>query len=231
MVEDIRSAFDRVASRYDAQRKWIIPRLDEYYAAAVWAAECPGSSPAILDVGAGTGLLSALLLEKFPDASLTLVDLSDKMLDVARERFAGREQVRYLTGDYSDLALGGPYDIVASALSIHHLPDEGKRNLYRKIFSALRPGGIFVNADQASGESAWLDIRFREYWDRFVAESPFDRAELDAAMQRRDTLDRNAKLSDQLAWLKESGFSDVDVVYRDRFFVVMVGRRPGTSGK
>lgn len=231
MAEDIRSAFDRVASRYDAQRKWIIPQLDEYYAAAVWAAECPGSSPAILDIGAGTGLLSALLIEKFPDASLTLVDLSDKMLDVARERFAGREQVRYLTGDYSDLALGGLYDIVASALSIHHLPDEGKRNLYRKIFSALRPGGIFVNADQAAGESAWLDTRFREYWDRFVAESPFDRAELDAAMQRRDTLDKNARLSDQLAWLKESGFSDVDVVYRDRFFAVMVGRRPGTSGK
>lgn len=226
MAEDIRSAFDRVASRYDAQRKWIIPELNEYYAAAVWAAESAKDKPAILDVGAGTGLLSALLLEKFPEASLTLVDLSDKMLNIARERFAGRENVWYLTGDYSSLALGGPYDIITSALSIHHLPHEGKRDLYRKIFSALRPGGLFVNADQAAGESSWLDMRFREYWDRFVAESTFDRAELNAAMQRRDTLDRNAKLSDQLDWLRESGFSDVDVVYRNRFFVVIVGRKP-----
>ncbi|MEN6610694.1 MAG: methyltransferase domain-containing protein [Methanoregulaceae archaeon] len=225
MAEDIRSAFDRVASRYDAQRKWIIPGLDEYYAAAVWAAESTKDNPAILDVGAGTGLLSALLLEKFPAAALTLVDLSDRMLDVARERFAGRD-VRYLTGDYSDLALGGPYDIIASALSIHHLPHEGKRQLYRKIFSALVPGGVFVNADQAAGETSWLDARFRGYWDRFVAESTFDRAELNAAMQRRDTLDKNAKLSDQLTWLRESGFSDVDIVYRNRFFVVIIGRKP-----
>ena len=227
MVEDIRTAFDRVASRYDAQRKWIIPEMDKFYAAAVWATESRNVSPSIIDVGAGTGLLSALLLEKFPYASLTLVDVSDKMLDVARERFSGRKNVRFLTGNYSDLHLEGPYDIIASALSIHHLPDEGKRDLYWKLYAALRPGGIFVNADQAAGETAWFEQRYREYWDRFVAESPYDdREALTAAMQRRDTLDKNAKLSENLAWLKESGFSEVDVIYRNRYFVVLVGKKP-----
>ena len=224
MAEDIRAAFDAIASRYDGQRKGIIPEMEAFYGAAVWAAETGTDRPAILDIGAGTGLLSALMLEKFPGASLTLVDLSPKMLDVARERFSGRD-VRYLTGDYADLDLGGPYDLACSALSIHHLPDEGKRLLYKKIHDCLQPGGMLVNADQAAGETTWLNRRFREYWDEFVAGSTVPKEDLRAAMDRRDTLDKNAKLGDQLAWLRDAGFCDVDVVWRNRNFVVLVGRK------
>jgi tRNA (cmo5U34)-methyltransferase len=44
-------------------------------------------------------------------------------------------------------------------------------------------------------------------------------------LKRRDTLDRNEKLSVQLTWLKEAGFSDVDIVYKNRTFIVTVARR------
>ena len=44
-------------------------------------------------------------------------------------------------------------------------------------------------------------------------------------LKRRDTLDRNEKLSTQLSWLKEAGFSDVDVVYRNRTFIITVARK------
>jgi tRNA (cmo5U34)-methyltransferase len=70
-MENIKHAFDTIAGEYDAQRKYIIPHMDEFYVAAVWAAESRVKDPAILDIGAGTGLLSALMLTKFPDASLT----------------------------------------------------------------------------------------------------------------------------------------------------------------
>jgi len=224
-MDHIKKAFDAVATEYDAQREFVIPEMRQYYGAAVWAAESQRPSPRILDVGAGTGLLSALLLEKYPSATLTLLDISEKMLAVARERFRGRDNVRFLNGDYSQANLGGPYDLVCSALSIHHLERDEKRRLFGRIHSVLVPGGLFVNADQAEGETPYFTGRYLEYWNTFLKNGPLANGEHEEILRRRDTLDKNEKLSGQLAWLNEAGFSDVDVVYRNRTFVVTVARR------
>ncbi|ACL16083.1 class I SAM-dependent methyltransferase [Methanosphaerula palustris] len=228
-MEHIRRAFDTIAGEYDAQRRWIIPDIDAFYSAAVWAAEWKGDTPKILDIGAGTGLLSALLQEKYPKAHLTLLDFAEQMLNVARERFAGRTDLRYITGDYRDVDLCGGYDLICSALSIHHLPDEEKAGLYHRIYDALNPGGVFVNADQARGDTPALDRRFIEYWDAFLSDGPLTPAEQAVIRTRRDTLDQSANLGDQLTWLKTSGFSNVDVIYRNRTFVVLTGSKKSDS--
>ena len=54
-MEHIRTAFNAIASEYDAQRQHVIPELDAFYETAVWAADWPSGHPAILDIGAGTG--------------------------------------------------------------------------------------------------------------------------------------------------------------------------------
>jgi tRNA (cmo5U34)-methyltransferase len=226
-MEHIRQAFNKFAQDYDSQREYIIPEMRQYYGAAVWAMETPEQKPAILDVGAGTGLLSALLLEKFPDARLTLMDISENMLDMARKRFASRPGTEYVVCDYSCSELGGPYDIICSALSIHHLAPEDKRRLFERIFTALNPGGIFVNADQAEGETPYFSRRYLAYWNEFLQSGPMTETQHQEILKRRDTLDRNEKLSDQLAWLREARFSDVDVVYRNRTFIVTVARKTG----
>jgi tRNA (cmo5U34)-methyltransferase len=225
LMEHIRQAFNKFAQDYDAQREFVIPQMREYYGAAVWAMETREKTPAILDVGAGTGLMSAFLLEKFPDARLTLMDISENMLDQARKRFASRPKTEYVVCDYSRSELGGPYDIVCSALSIHHLAPEDKRQLFCRIFAALKPGGIFVNADQALGETPYFTQRNLDYWNDFLRSGPMTEAQHAEILKRRDTLDRNEKLSDQLAWLQKAGFADVDVVYRNRTFIVTVARK------
>jgi len=224
-MEHIRTAFNATASRYDAQRQWVIPEIDALYGAAVRAADWAGSRPAILDIGAGTGLLSALLLQRYPDASLTLLDISDQMLNVAHGRFSGNPHVRCITGDYSTGDLGGPYDMICSALSIHHLLHEDKRALFWRVYDALNPGGVFVNADQAAGETPALDREYMAYWDRFIRNGPLSSEEQAEILKRRASLDRNAKLSVQLGWLNDCGFVGVDVVYRNRIFVVITGRK------
>jgi tRNA (cmo5U34)-methyltransferase len=224
-MEHIRTAFNAIASRYDAQRQWVIPGIDALYGAAVRAVDWPGSRPAILDIGAGTGLLSALLLQRYPDAFLTLLDISDQMLNVAHERFSGNPDVRYVTGDYSTGDLGGQYDLVCPALSIHHLLHEDKQALFQRVYDALNPGGVFVNADQAAGETPALDREYMHYWDEFIRNGPLGTDEQEEILRRRASLDRNAKLSVQLGWLNDCGFVDVDVMYRNRTFVVIRARK------
>ncbi len=224
-MEQIRDAFDTIAQEYDAQRVHIIPDLHQYYGAAVWAAVAEGPHPAILDIGAGTGLMSALVLEKFPGATLTLMDISENMLALARQRFSHLDRIRYVVSDYRSSPLGGPYDLVISALSIHHLSRDDKSQLFHRIFSALKQGGMFINADQADGETLLFRQMYLDYWDNFVTRGPLSEKERLEILRRRDTLDQNEKLSTQLRWLQECGFSDVDVVYKNRTFIVTVAKK------
>jgi tRNA (cmo5U34)-methyltransferase len=225
LLKIIRDAFNNIATGYDSQREYVIPEMQQFYGAAIWAAESKEPFPAILDIGAGTGMLSALLFRKFPGATLTLIDISENMLNVARERFEGQESIRYIIRDYSREELGGPYDLICSALSIHHLTWEDKRRLFERIYAVLKPGGLFVNADQADGETPYFRQRYLDYWNEFLENGPLEKQAYAEILRRRDTLDRNEKLSVQIQWLQDCGFSDVDLVYRNRNFIVTVARK------
>jgi tRNA (cmo5U34)-methyltransferase len=99
-MEHIKKAFDAIATEYDSLREFVIPCMQQFYTAAVWGAESV-QKPAILDIGAGTGLLSAFILQKFPYAQMTLPDISENMLEIARQRFGSRKNITYIVSDYS----------------------------------------------------------------------------------------------------------------------------------
>ncbi|QHT59479.1 class I SAM-dependent methyltransferase [Paenibacillus lycopersici] len=223
-MNQVRSTFDATAGGYDAQRRKLIPCFDDFYGTAVSLADTEEARPRILDLGAGTGLLASMLLRKHPEARLTLIDLSDNMLSVAKERFSGREGIEYLCQDYTAYAAGESYDCIVSSLSIHHLPDEGKQAVYRNAYANLKPGGVFINADQVLGRTPFVDALYKEDWKRKIEASGLTRAELDAACERTK-LDRMAGLEEQLAWLAQAGFSDVACVYQSFNFVVLYGRK------
>jgi len=224
---EVKEAFDAAAPGYDALRRQLIPCFDDFYGALVDRLPfARRAAPRILDLGAGTGLLAGLILERWPRARLTLVDLSGEMLGKARARFAGRaSRVEIRVADYLADPLGGPYDAVVSALSIHHLPDPGKRAIFRRAFAALRPGGWFVDADNVLAPTPALAAADRALWIARVRESGIAETELAAAL-RRTRLDVLAPLPDQLGWLRRAGFDEVDCTYRWLHFAVFGGRRP-----
>lgn len=222
----IRDSFNSAASGYDGLRRALIPCFDDFYGTAVeLLAAMPEPPRRILDLGAGTGLLSALLRERFPDARLVLVDLAEEMLEVARRRFAGDGRVEFRTADYARDDLGGPYDAVVSGLSIHHLEHPAKQALFRRIHDLLVPGGRFVNADQAQGPTPALDRLYDDRWVRQVKANGVGEGDFTAARQRQ-THDRLAPLADQLRWMEEAGLREVDCVYKSWNFIVCTGTRP-----
>jgi tRNA (cmo5U34)-methyltransferase len=223
---NVREAFDRSAQIYDRGRRQLVPCFDDFYATAIDRIPFPAELRIdVLDLGAGTGLLSLFVSQSFPQARLTLLDVSDEMLSRARQRFAGDEaRVAFVLRDFSQ-PLPGSYDLVISALAIHHLLDDDKRALYARIFGALRPAGVFINADQVMGPSAALERSYHEAWLRQVRALGVGETDLAAALERMKE-DRMAPLEPQLAWLRQAGFSDVDCWYKHYRFAVFSGTKP-----
>ncbi len=227
----VKAEFDRAAKTYDSVRRLMIPCFDDYYGTAVRALPFGrGDTFELLDLGAGTGLLSALVRAHFPKARLTLVDISDEMLARARERFAGEKDVRIMISDYSVEALPGKFDAIASALSIHHLDDPGKAALFRRVYGALKTGGQFVNAEEVLAPTVTLDQLYWDEWERQARAAGAPEDEF-AGVEDRAKYDKPAKLDDQLLWLREAGFADVDCYYKYLMFAVYGGRRAPESAK
>ena len=223
-MSEIQRKFDAVSEKYDEQRKKLIPCFDDFYGISVAVASVDTETPNILDIGAGTGLLSSFLMKRYPEASFTLIDISEKMLDMAKERFRDNSKVKYIAADYSKYNFTEKYDMVVSALSIHHLEDRKKKELYKRSCSILNESGIFINADQVHGETPFIENLNTATWIHYVENSGLTEEEIKAAYERT-RLDKDLELDRQLYWLKEAGFCDVSCMYKYYQFAVMFGRK------
>lgn len=223
-MSEIKKKFDDISEMYDSQRRKFIPCFDDFYGVTVSLASSNIENPKILDIGAGTGLLSAFLLERYPNASVTLIDLSERMLGVAKNRFSGKANIEYIIADYLKHQFADTYDIVVSALSIHHLDEQQKKDLFGKIYFILKQGGVFINADQTSGETPFFEHLNKKVWRDYIESSGLSEEEIKAGYERIQ-LDKESKLSEQVEWLKSTGFCDVGCVYKYYHFAVMYGRK------
>lgn len=228
----VSSFFDAAAGSYDEGRRRLVPCFDDFYGTAVEvaapalrAAAAAGRTPAVLDLGAGTGLLSLLVHAAVPAVRVTLVDASPAMLAVAAGNLAGRGVAHEtVVADLVDPLPGGPYDAVVSALAIHHLDDPAKCDLFRRVGAALVPGGVFVNAEQVAGPTRTLDRWYGEVWLAQITGLGSDPVEI-AAARKRMAFDRPASVEAQCGWLREAGFVDVDCFFKAWRFAVFGGRR------
>lgn len=175
----------------------------------------------ILDLGAGTGLLSARVAAAYPAAELVLVDGSRAMLEQARLALGGRPEL--CLADLRDPLPAGTFDAVVSALAIHHIDHADKRDLFDRVGVALAPGGVFVNAEQVAGLRPWLDGHYRA-WHRETSAALGTTVEQWSAAERRMELDRCATAEAQLGWLRDAGFTDVVCPFEDHCFAVLFAR-------
>jgi len=218
----IEEQFDRIALEYDVQRAYLVPCLEDFYGIARTLLDLDKSDPNILDMGAGTGLLTQYIYEKYPEGKYTLIDLSQEMLKVAKERFSLVNDVVYCMGDYCHYDYIEYYDAVISALSIHHLSDEGKQAAYNKAYERLTCGGIFINADQVLGNDEDTEALNRKHWLRLIEASPLSHEEKQMAYNRM-ALDQMTTLQANMEMIRNSGFRHVEVYYKYYNFAVIRG--------
>jgi len=168
----------------------------------------------ILDLGSGDGHMIAVLRERWPSAAAVGLDLSPALVEAAQQRFDGAKEVSIEGHDLMQplpSALG-QFDVVVSALAIHHLPDERKRELLSEAFELLRPNGVFYDLDVVAAPTAELHARSQ-------AAFGFD-------SQQQDPSDQPARLEDQLSWLREAGFGNVDCFWKWFELSLVGGTKP-----
>ena len=222
MAETIAQAFDASVDYYDDWLRVALPSYNGIFSAAL--EQIPFEKDAsirVLDLGAGTGLFSWHVLGEYTSAVFTLCDLAPKMLEIARQRFAPyTNQFTYLIEDYRQIPVDQKFDLVISSLSIHHLSDADKRGLFARIYSLLEDDGLFINIDQVWGPTEFWQSHYWNQWLEKVRFSGAAEEQIEASVQRRKEYDREASLVDQLQWLGQAGFSQVDCVYKHAFIGV-----------
>ena len=227
MAQAVRKAFSEGADNYDRARRKLVPCFDDFYSTALELLPFKAEDKfEVLDLGAGTGILSGMIAEEFPKSRLTLFDVTPEMLMIAKARLKPLgKRVRFVTADFAKDAGTKTYDAVVSALAIHHLPDSGKRHLFGDVFKYLTPGGVFINADQVAGDTAAIDRHARERWMAHARELKIAEKDLTAALERMKQ-DLPSTVGQQLFWLRETGFLDVACSYRNLIFAVLSGVKP-----
>ncbi len=182
----------------------------------------------IVDLCCGEGLLSQLFLEQRSNSIVYGLDGSEKMLGRARERLSKFENRVWLQKfnifSRSWPVVEEPIQAVISCLAIHHLDGTQKHELYREIHEMLQPGGVFLIADiiEPAHNLGWKQAA--NEWDLAVRERSLLRdgnlggfklfEQMKWNMYRYldpQDIDKPSRLFDQLKWLEQAGFVDVDV--------------------
>lgn len=242
---------DENAVRYLQRRPGRFPFEDEHFRVMHEVLEAHGVRvDRVLELGAGNGYMTAELCERQSVQTAVLVDVNDTMIAAAREWLAGTvPKLHLVKGDMEtdawveEVQSWAPYEAVISRLAIHHIDNDQKKRVYGHIYDLLRPGGLFIHIEWVSSFS---EVH-HDYYSRLIAESSDGNAPSPATSahaghhhaehdhggcdhshgsQRHFGHGLHAPVEEQCRWLREIGFSDVDIVFKYFEHAVFVGKRP-----
>jgi tRNA (cmo5U34)-methyltransferase len=224
-MDIIRQHFEKEAPDFDRLILMGIPDYPCLVQALVAALPFEKTAPiSLIDLGCGTGTVAEGVLDAFPNAHITCLDLAENMITMAQAKLAPHRNVRYIVGSFT--TFDGEYDAVVSSLALHHLTtDDDKRCLYGRIYDRLRPGGVFYNGDIVLASSDSLQTMYMHQWRAFMRHNISEEAIESKWIPAYEAEDHPARLLDQLAWLTGIGFADVDVLWKYYNFAVYGGTK------
>jgi tRNA (cmo5U34)-methyltransferase len=208
--ENMAAFFDARAAGYDDHMRYdIFPdaTFTRFYQAISSPIEKTDAPLNILDLGCGTGLEIEALFQRVPNALITGVDLSKNMLELLRERYtAHMSQITLVMDSYLTMPFGTQaYDHIISVMTVHHLLRDTKRKLYKKILTALKPGGKYIEGDSVI--PAEMESQFLAEYHQQVAGVP-------KAEDGHYHIDIPFSIDTQRSLLLGAGFRDFELVWQ-----------------
>jgi tRNA (cmo5U34)-methyltransferase len=223
--ENVKSHFEEEAIEFDKIILKLIPYYKDMVKALINAIPFNNDdSIKVLDLGCGTGTISESLINKFPNAKVTCLDIAENMIELAKVKLKGHKDINYVLADFYHVNFSEKYDVILSSLALHHLiTDDDKIEVYKKIYDTLNEGGAFFNADDTLGSNDHLQKLYIAKWKEFMnLKISMDEIE-NKWIPTHKAEDNPSKLFDQLNWLHNIGFKDVDVIWKYYKFAVFGG--------
>jgi tRNA (cmo5U34)-methyltransferase len=215
MAHSVQNHLHIAVADYDRIIRTYIPGYEDMLDTVVWwLGSIVPENGKVIDLGGGTGALAEAILSKLPRMHVEIWDVDPKMMEIARERlspFGGRATV----AERSFLEKIDPCDAVVASIALHHIPKmETKSDVYANIYSALRPRGIFLNADATVDDMDPGRAAIYRWWSRFMNTKGISETESYKLFDDWAAEDTYQPLTDELAALAKAGFRRPEVFWK-----------------
>jgi tRNA (cmo5U34)-methyltransferase len=228
-VDEIRQRFDGDVERFANLETGQSATVDAPLVLDLITAAAALTTPAatsLLDIGCGAGNYALKMLQRSPNLNVTLIDLSQPMLDRARQRVTAATSgtVRTIRCDVRAIDLGiEQFDIVLAAAVLHHLREDVQwRAVFGDVFRALRPGGSFWISDMILHDSPAVQTVMRERYGAYLAGLKGDayREQVFSYIEKEDS---PRSLGFQMELMRSVGFREVELLHKNSVFAAFGG--------
>jgi tRNA (cmo5U34)-methyltransferase len=205
---------------YDVKIRQLVPRYDEMVGCILDLVRL--STPrAVLDIGAGTGNVSELILGALPDVRVTAVEASAVAASEARRRLhSAAERIAIVELDILDFVPQAPFDVIFSNLVLHNLPPGAKRRLLAKLRSWLNPGGAFIWGDLIRHPDERVQAGMIDYRKDFAREAGCPAELVERNFRKEGREDHPLTVEATLAEARSAGFQAVAPIWVHDTFAV-----------
>ena len=216
----VKDHFRSQVHEYEDLMRRIVPGYDIQSSLLIDLIPFDATAPMrVLDLGSGPGTLAKLVLERYSNAEVVAFDLTEEMLDAARDRcgeFGSR--LATVVGNYAVDDVGSSYDLVLAGLTLQHLDDRQRLDVLRRLHAALTRGGVFLAREVVADDDPFVADWHYRWWREFMAEQGEDG---DHWFQKHLSKDHPVSVQKQLGWLKSVGFSHAACHWRYMNFAVL----------
>lgn len=211
-MKDNSSAFN--SAIYDSKVNAVLPYYTEYNRQILDLAEVLGiKCSKWLDTGCGTGNLARQIVEKISDVKLVLCDPSAEMLETAKSKLCGFDNMEFRNISSQELDYDGEFDIVTAVQAHHYLSEDERRKAVKNCYDALKIGGIFITFENIALSSEQSEKLAISRWKNYMLAHGRTEEQTENHMKRRGTELFPIKIEEHIKLLKEIGFTSVDLLW------------------
>jgi len=217
--ELVKEHFSKQADEYEELMARLIPHYREQHGIIYdLLPEKEQKKIHVLDLGCGNGILSDLVIRKYPGSFIIAFDLTEDMLKAYKKKhlkYSDRFELKI--GDFRTDSIGGDYDIILAGLTLHHLTWEERKSFYKTLYSALSKGGCLIARDIIIDEDPYVKEYQYNLWKQFMKSRGEDPEFWYAKHIEKDY---PPTLTDHFKWLKQAGFKQVACYWRYLNFAI-----------
>lgn len=218
--------YNNISKEYTSLLDKAIPKYQEMLSTVMHYVPDNLEPKKILELGCGTGNLTQHLVDKYPNAKITVVDISKDILKECSLRFSSNKNIEYLQADFNELNLHkNKYNLIFSSIAIHHLKDEEKESFFNILYTWLNNNGVFIYADQCKGETEEIYKKHIAKWKTEAFKLGSTEKDWNIWMEHQNQHDFHSTINMQIDWLRQANFKNIDIVWRNLLWSVFYAEK------